>query len=88
MNLCILLGEIVSKIEFKFIIKSRNKSIAYFDLQLLNGSIVKIKSYNEMADFVYRKLKVGQIVIVEGKLREDVTVECEKILKFLKGSGT
>ena len=79
MNLCIILGKIVSEVEFKFIIKSKNKSIAYFDMQLLNKSIVTIKSYNDMADYVYRKLRINQIVIVEGKLREDGSVECIKI---------
>ena len=39
MNICILWGTIVSEIEFKFIINSKNKSIAYFYLELLNKSI-------------------------------------------------
>ena len=77
MNLCILLGKIVSDIEFKFIIKGENKSIAYFYLLLLNQSIVRINVYNEMADYIYRKLKNGQIVIVEGELRQAGSVECE-----------
>lgn len=65
MNLCILLGKIVSKIEFKFIVKSKKKSIACFDMQLSNKSIVRIKSYDEVADYVYRKFKTGQIVAIE-----------------------
>lgn len=78
MNLCILLGKIISEIEFKFIINSKSKSIAYFDVQLSNKSIVRIKAYNEMADYVYRKLKKGQNIIVKGKIRDDGTIECEK----------
>ena len=77
MNLCILLGKIVSEIEFKFIIKGKNKSIAYFDMRLSNKSIIRIKSYNQVADYLYRKLKIGQSVMVEGKIRDDGTVECE-----------
>ena len=46
MNICILLGKIVSEIEFKFIINSKNKSIAYFDLELLNKSRVRGKGVN------------------------------------------
>ena len=76
MNLCILSGKIISKIEFKFVINSKNKSIAYFDMQLSNQNIVRVKSYNEMADYIYRKFKTGQIVILEGKIRGDGTVEC------------
>ena len=78
MNLCILLGKIVSEVEFKFIINSKNKSIAYFDLELLNKSIVKVKGYNDKADYIYRKLKKGQNVIIEGKIREGRNVEYEK----------
>ena len=78
MNLCILLGKVISEVEFKFIINSKNKSIAYFDLELLNKSIVKVKGYNDKADYIYRKLKKGQNVIIEGKIREGRNVEYEK----------
>ena len=33
MNLCILLGKIISDIEFKFIINSKNKSIVEFKIE-------------------------------------------------------
>lgn len=75
MNLCILQGRIISDIEFKFIIKGRNKSIAYFDMMLSNKSVIKVKAYNEKADFVYRKFKIGRIVIIKGKIRTDGSVE-------------
>lgn len=79
MNLCILQGKIISEIEFKFIINGKNKSIAYFDMLLCNKSIVRIKSYNDTADYIYKKLKIGQIVFVQGKIRYDGCVECERI---------
>ena len=78
MNLSIILGKIVSEIEFKFIINGKNKSIVYFSLELLNKGIIKIKAYNEMADVVFRKLKREQIIIIEGELREDGTIECKQ----------
>lgn len=84
MNLCILLGKIVSDIEFKFIIKGKNKSIAYFDMLLLNNSVVCVKAYNEMADYIYRNCQIGQKVSVEGKVRSDKTIECF-CLKVNKG---
>ena len=80
MNLCILLGKIVSEIEFKFIIKSKNKSIAYFDIELSNKSIARIKSYDGVADYVYRKLKTGQIVMIQGKIKNDGTIKGENII--------
>ena len=84
MNLCILSGKIVSDIEFKFIINSKNKAIAYFDMELLNKSIVRINAYDNMADFIYRNLSVGQNIIVEGKIREDGCIECKDYYKLEK----
>ena len=81
MNLCILLGKIVSEIEFKFIIKSKNNSIAYFELELLNKSIVKVKAYNKMADYVYNKLENGNIILINGEVRIDGTLEIKEICK-------
>ena len=86
MNLCILYGTIVSDIEFKFIIKGKNKSIAYFDMELLNTNVIRVKAYNEMADFIYRKLLKGQSVIVEGKIRNDGNIECENFILPRKDS--
>ena len=78
MNICILMGKIVSEIEFKFIIKSKHKSIAYFDMELVNKSIIRIKAYDYMADYVYRKYKANPVITVEGKIRGDGMVEIYK----------
>ena len=43
MNLVFILGKIISDIEFKFIINSKNKSIAIFKIQLLNNSEITVK---------------------------------------------
>ena len=79
MNLCILFGKIVSEIEFKFIIKGKNKSIVYFKMELLNKSIIQIEAYDGIADYIYSRLKIGHKVIVEGKIRGDGIVECKKV---------
>lgn len=78
MNLCILLGKIVSEIEFKFIIKGKNRSIAYFDMELLNKSIIRINAYDKNADYIYRKMNTGKEIIVKGKLRANGNIECEE----------
>ena len=49
MNLCFFIGKICSEIQFEFILNSKNISIAIFDIELTNGSIIKVKSYNETA---------------------------------------
>ena len=55
MNLCFLIGKIISEINFKFVLNSKNISIAYFKIELNNKSIVEVKAYNELADYCYSK---------------------------------
>ena len=56
-NICIVYGKIVSEIEFKFIINVKKYySIAMFQIELNNKSIVTVRGYNEIADRRYRNL--------------------------------
>ena len=68
MNLCFLTGKIISKIEFKFILNSKDISIAIFEIELKNKSIVKIKAYNELADYCYRELIKSDYISIVGKI--------------------
>ena len=81
MNICILLGRIESEIEFKFIINSKNKSIAYFNLKLLNKSIIKVIAYNEIADYIYSNFKQGELIAIEGQIRSDSFIEVKSLTK-------
>ena len=55
MNICIVYGKIVSKIEFEFIINVKKYySIVIFQIELNNKSIVTVKGYNEIADYCYK----------------------------------
>ena len=80
MNICIVVGKIVSQKEFKFIINSKNKSIVYFDLELSNKSIIKVKAYDEIADNVYSKIRDGEILIC-GKLCDNGSIEIKDIFR-------
>ena len=66
MNICFFIGKIISKINFYFILNSKDISVAIFDIQLLNGGIIKVKGYNEMADYCYSCLEEGMKVQIEG----------------------
>ena len=66
MNTCILVGKICSQMQFDFILNSKNISVCIFDIQLLNGSIIKAKGYNEIADYCYSSLGEGMNVQIEG----------------------
>lgn len=68
MNLCFLIGKIISQIQYKFIINSKDTAIAIFKLQLQNKSIVIIKAYNEMADFFYRHFNKNDVICIKGRL--------------------
>ena len=74
MNIIFTQGKIISDVEFKFIIKSKNISVSIFKLQLINNSIVTIKSYNELADYCYSKLNKEDIVLIEGKLNSKLEI--------------
>ena len=76
MNIVIISGKIVSEIEFKFIYdrygtKSKHTSISSCYVKLDNNSIILIYGYDCMADFMYRHLKDGDVVICSGNLCED-----------------
>ena len=82
MNLCILMGKIISGIEFKFIINNENKSIIEFEIVLLNKSIVKIQAYNEMADYCYKNLNKNDMIFIYGKLNENGKVKIKEVRKL------
>ena len=79
MNICILQGKIISKIEYKFIINSKNKAIAYFEIELLDKNIIRVKAYNNLADKCYRKLSTGNKICIEGILETSGVVEIQEI---------
>ena len=79
MNLCFLKGKIISEIEFNFIINTKNISIATFEIELLNKSKIKVKAYNELADYCYQKLDQGYVIFIQGYLDSNMHIIAEKI---------
>ena len=79
MNICILQGKIISKIEYKFIINSKNKSIAYFEMELLDKNIIKVKAYNSLADKCYRILSTENEICIEGILETKGEIEIQEV---------
>ena len=75
MNEVFLIGRIITDIEFKFIIHSKNISIAQFEIMTSDDKqVIHIVSYNEMADFVYSKLNRNDMVCINGYLVEENVV--------------
>ena len=75
MNKIYLIGEIITNIDFKFIINSKNIAIAMFKIKKIKDKqIILINCYNEKADYFYRKYQKSDIVMLEGSLEKDVVV--------------
>lgn len=87
MNLVIICGKVISKVEFNFIYdrysvneeildnkKYDHTSLARCKLKLLNGSIVEIYGYDDTADFMYRYLKENDNVLLEGKIDSNMKI--------------
>ena len=72
MNEVFLIGKIISDIEFKFIINSKNKAIACFEIETNDKQIVRVQVYNEIADFAYIKLNTNDKVFVNGYIEANV----------------
>ena len=72
MNEVYVIGKVVSKIVFKFILKSKNISVAIFDIETNNKQQIRIEANNELADFVYRNINKDMSVFIEGFLHENI----------------
>ena len=82
MNEVFLIGKIISNIEFKFIINSKNKAIASFEIKTADKQIVRMQAYNQLADFAYSKLNTNDKVFINGYIEANVVkVKCINVWK-------
>ena len=72
MNEVFLIGKIISDIEFKFIINSKNKAIACFEIKTADKQIVRVQAYNQLTDFAYSKLNKNDKVFINGYIEANV----------------
>lgn len=87
MNICFLLGKVISEPTFDFLYKCKNISISSFCLKTRNGNIVQIFGYDEIADFLYSNLNINDDVFIEGYLtsfKNDIFVNIVNINKINK----
>jgi len=86
MNICFLIGKIISDVEFDFVIdnnkgfKNRKISVIKFKLKLLDENVVNIIGYNNVADFCYQKLNIGENVLIEGFINNAGKIEIKNII--------
>lgn len=85
MNLCFLLGKIISDIDFKFIVNDKNNmSISSFTIELKNRNEIKIEGYNNIADFCYKDLNKGDIIIIQGYLNNRMNIVINEIQRIFE----
>lgn len=81
MNEVFLIGKVIGNVNFNFIINSKHNSIARFNIKSLNGQIINIIAYNRLADFVYSKVNLNDLVFIYGYLSQKgvIVKECKKL---------
>ncbi len=68
MNEVFIIGKVIEKGDFKFILKKgKHKSKIELTIKLLDGNIVTAIAYDKLADFVYRKN--FELVNIYGELK-------------------
>ena len=79
MNEVFLIGKVITDVNFNFIIESKHNSIVEFKIKTLDNQVLNIRTYDELADFAYSKLKKDSIVFIYGNLIKNYI-----IVKYLK----
>ena len=86
-NLCFLYGKVINEIDLKFIYNHKNKtlgkkhiSIVEMELKLLDGQVIHLHAYNEVADDAFKNINKDDFITIQGKMRNNY-VEVEKIIK-------
>lgn len=85
MNKCILIGKILSDINFKFLYNEKHISISTIKIELCDKTQIDVYGIDLMADYMYRELNKGNVVIVYGCIRQNkqnVKIEVTEIEKF------
>lgn len=94
MNIVIISGTVVTEVDFKFIYdryvtdkenaeRYKHISVAKFKAKLLNGSVVEVYGYDNIADFMIRKCNKLDKVCIEGRLDSKGKVEIFSLSHFL-----
>mgnify|MGYP004518744971 FL=1 len=81
MNKCVISGKVLEEIKFDFIYNSKKHvSIAKCPIKLNNDSVLNVFGLDDEADYMYRHIKAGDIIVCYGKIRRmDEKLEVEVI---------
>lgn len=93
-NICCLTEKILECPKYDFFYNSKKHvSLIKFNLSVLNeeitnkwsmDTIVKIKAYDEKADYIYRNFYEGQCVSIVGWIDEEMEINVKEIKSIYK----
>ena len=78
MNEVFVMGKI-KNIDFEFMYESKNISICVIELELRNGSNIKVNSYDEIADAMIQNYKIGDFMFCHGRLNSNGVIDVEEV---------
>ncbi len=85
MNLCCLLGKMITEPQFDFFYNSKKHvSVVKFKIKTQSekySTIINVKAFDEEADYIYRYFSKGDLVSVEGWINQKMEVNVTKIRK-------
>ena len=60
--------------KYRFLLNNKNNAICKVEGILLNGSIIKLIAYDNLADRLLRKLKINEIYLFQGRLNSGMEI--------------
>ena len=76
----------VTNFEYRFLLNNKNNAICKIEGIILNGSIIKLIAYDNLADRLLRKLKINELYLFQGRLNSNMEIELSKVYKIWQKS--
>ena len=89
MNICFLSSKIISQPYFKFVLNKNHKirkkthiCILLTDLEIDEKTIVKLKFYDEVAEFCYKEIHINDNIVINGIINDTYEIEVNECYKL------
>ena len=80
MNLCFVMGKIISDINYKFVINDKKiKSVVIFEFKLNSDTRIPVIGHNKKADICYSRLRKYDNIYIYGLINSNGQIEIREI---------